>query len=195
MEVMAIEAELDHGAGEIGQYYALIYRTRFQSLGLWGNVANMGHSMVAMQHATRYPKSRKKEGEQHSNTILGSMRKNPEWDQAVQNLHRQATRDAIAASKERSRINFETSREIGEMNMRSWEKRMESRERGAEQFSQAIRGVETWQSSDGDRLELSSGYNDAWSRGDGTYILSNDPLFDPNRAFQENWDRMQRPAR
>jgi hypothetical protein len=195
IELMAIEAELDHGAGEIGQYVALVYRTKFQSLGIWGGVANMGNSVVAMQHASRYPKARKAEGEQHFATIFGSMRMNPEWDQAVQNVSRQATRDAIAASKERSRINFETSREISEMSMRSWEKRMESNERGTEQFSQAIRGVETWQSPDGDRLELSSGYNDAWSRGDGTYILSNDPLFDPNRAFQENWDRMQRPAR
>jgi hypothetical protein len=35
-------------------------------------------------------------------------------------------------------------------------------------------------------------YNEAWSRGDGTYILSNDALFDPNVAFQENWKRLQK---
>lgn len=192
-EVMAIEADLDHGSGEIGQYLALVFRTRIQIPGTWGGMTNYGNSMVAMQHASRYPKARKEEGERHFATIIGSMRMNPEWDQAVQNVSRQATRDAIAASKERSRINFETSREISDMNMRSWESRMESNERGTLQFSQAIRGVETWQTSNGDRLELGSGYSDAWSRGDGTYILSNDPLFDPNRAFQEKWDRMQRP--
>lgn len=192
-EVMAVEADLEHGSGEIGQYLAMVVRTSMQMMGSWGGATNYGNSMVAMQHASRYPKGRKEEGERHFATIVGSIRMNPEWEQAVQNVSRQATRDAIAASKERSRINFETSREIGDMNMRSWERRMESNERGTQQFSQAIRGVETWQTSDGERLELGSGYNDAWSRGDGTYILSNDPLFDSNRAFQENWDRMQRP--
>jgi hypothetical protein len=56
---------------------------------------------------------------------------------------------------------------------------------------QTIREVETWKDPNG-TVELSAGYNEAWSRPDGTYILSNDPLFDPNVAFQENWDRMQK---
>lgn len=35
-------------------------------------------------------------------------------------------------------------------------------------------------------IELSAGYNEAWSRTDGTYLLSNDRLFDPRTALGED---------
>ena len=35
-------------------------------------------------------------------------------------------------------------------------------------------------------------YPDAWSRPDGTYILSNDPMFDPTVVFQENWQKLEK---
>jgi hypothetical protein len=52
--------------------------------------------------------------------------------------------------------------------------------------------VETWHDAGGSNVELSSGYNAAWSRPDGSYILSNDPLFDPNVALQENWKKLEK---
>ena len=59
-------------------------------------------------------------------------------------------------------------------------------------FVQTIREVETWQGNDG-KVELSSGYDQAWSRGDGTFILSNSPSFDPRTAFQhQSWTEMKR---
>jgi hypothetical protein len=76
--------------------------------------------------------------------------------------------------------------------MRSWEQQQASNDRQHTQFVQAIREVETWQGSHG-AVELSSGYDQAWSRGDGTYILSNKPGFDPAAAFQDqNWTEMKR---
>jgi hypothetical protein len=41
------------------------------------------------------------------------------------------------------------------------------------------------------KVELSSGYSNAWSKGDGSYLLSNNPAFDPNVAFNENWSRLK----
>jgi hypothetical protein len=59
-------------------------------------------------------------------------------------------------------------------------------------FVQTIREVETWRGADG-RVELSSGYDQAWSRGDGSYIVSNSPTFDPRAAFQDqNWTELKR---
>jgi len=40
--------------------------------------------------------------------------------------------------------------------------------------------VETWKDTSG-TVELSSGYGQAWSRGDGSYILSNSAGFDPRQ--------------
>jgi hypothetical protein len=55
-----------------------------------------------------------------------------------------------------------------------------------------IRGVDEWKDPSGGSIELSAGYSDAWSRPDGTYILSNDPNFDPRVVLQEDWQRMEK---
>ena len=79
--------------------------------------------------------------------------------------------------------------------MRSWEAQQSSQDRMHTSFVQAIREVQTWQGSDG-KVELSSGYEQAWSRGDaGTYILSNAPTFDPRSTFQDqNWQELKRSS-
>jgi hypothetical protein len=76
--------------------------------------------------------------------------------------------------------------------MRAWETQQSSQDRMHTAFVQSIREVETWQGGDG-RVELSSGYGQAWSRGDGTYIVSNSPSFDPRSAFlDQNWEELKR---
>lgn len=63
-----------------------------------------------------------------------------------------------------------------------------------EESGRVLRGVEQWTDpATGDKLELTAGYNEAWSKSDGTYILSNDPLFDPNVVFQEDWKKLGKP--
>ena len=54
--------------------------------------------------------------------------------------------------------------------------------------------METYADAHG-KVELSSGYRRAWSRGDGTYRLSNTPGFDPGRVFQDrDWTEMKKPS-
>jgi len=75
--------------------------------------------------------------------------------------------------------------------LRSWESQQSADDRMHKRFVQTIREVETYQDSSG-TVELSSGYDQAWSRGDGTYILSNSPGFDPSSALQDqNWKEMK----
>lgn len=51
-------------------------------------------------------------------------------------------------------------------------------------------GTLTWPGGD------EGGDNPAWSRGDGSYILSNAPSFDPSRVFQDQqWQEMKKPNR
>ena len=79
-----------------------------------------------------------------------------------------------------------------DQNLRAWETRQSSSDRRHTAFVQSIRGVETWQGSGGP-VELTSGYENAWTRGDGTYIMSNKPGFDPAAAFQgQAWQPLKR---
>ena len=76
--------------------------------------------------------------------------------------------------------------------MRDWENQQASQDQQHRQFVQTIREVETYSDGQG-KVELSSGYQQAWSRGDGTYILSNASGFDPSSVFQDPaWKEMQK---
>lgn len=125
-------------------------------------------------------------------TIVASTRINPTWQAAVQKVYGNIARVEQQENAKRAAIWRQSQQEIGDLQRRTWEEGQASRDRISEGWGQVLRGVETWSAPDGGRIELSAGYNEAWSKPDGTYLLSNDPLFDPNVAFQENWKRLEK---
>ncbi len=86
-----------------------------------------------------------------------------------------------------------TQEEISNIQQQTWEYQQESRDRISEETGRVLQGVEQWTDpSTGEHTDLTLGYNEAWSKGDGTYILSNDPLFDPSVVLQEDWKKMEK---
>lgn len=138
------------------------------------------------------PAGQEEEAERILSTIVGSTRINPEWQAAVQRVYSNIAAVEQRETAKRAAIWRQTQNEISDIQRRTWEDSQASRDRIMDGWSQALRGVETWKEPGGGSIELSAGYNEAWSRADGTYILSNDPLFDPSVAFQEDWKRMEK---
>ena len=63
---------------------------------------------------------------------------------------------------------------------------------GGEDFSEYVRGVETYKNPYEDRpIQLPSGYRDAWVNRSGEYILSTQAGFDPNVGSTTEWRRME----
>ncbi|MBK9176005.1 MAG: hypothetical protein IPM46_06620 [Flavobacteriales bacterium] len=163
---------------------------------------------------------RRDEAERVLATIKGSYRTNPQWQEAVNGyfaqlrnnadqIHHQrmAAIDAQTAANTRAHNQrmadihaqgaANTARHnerMGAMDqqMRSWEQQQSSQDRQHTQFVKAIREVETWNDGGNGRVELTSGYDHAWSRGDGSYILTNSPNFDPSSVLQDQaWKPMR----
>ena len=139
------------------------------------------------------PAGREEEAEKILGTIVASTRINPDWLSAVQGVYRNIAKVEMQETAKRAAMWRQTQSEISDIQRRTWENSQASQDRISEGWSQVLRGVETWKEPGGGSIELSSGYNEAWSKGDGTYILSNEPLFDPSVAFQEDWKRLQKP--
>ena len=78
-------------------------------------------------------------------------------------------------------------------NLRNWEEKQSSDDRMHSNFIKSIREVENYRDETG-KIELSAGYNHAWSRGDGSsFLLSNSPNFDPAGVFlDQNWKEMKK---
>ena len=147
-----------------------------------------------------YPAAREAEALKVFGTISSSYRENPIWRQAINGFVTRLGNIEHAGRMERLRLQGEQSAayakaqsEASDARMRDWERAQASSDAAQHRFIQTIREVETWKDSSGTPVELNAGYSHGWSRPDGSYILTNNSLFNPAVQFQQNWERMQKP--
>lgn len=128
-------------------------------------------------------------------TMASSVKINPVWFakyQQVVALWQQGKMQSIRSAGELSRYIARTSDQISAMNRQAYEARQAANDRINRNFSEYIRGVQTYQNPLESRpVELPTGYREAWVSGNGEYILSNDPSFNPNVGSTQSWQRMK----
>ena len=216
----AITARLKWSDGTEGVAFCSIMNVVNTTQDMYSGMMQQTSTSVTSERSfIRYTAARKDEAERFLANAKSSFRTNPAWKEAVDNffvqmrdqqdmMHRQRmaaidaqTRANTAAHNQRmANIQAQGAANTAAHNqrmsnmdnqMRSWESQQSSQDRMHTSFVQTIREVQTYQDGSG-KVELSSGYDQAWSRGDGTYILSNSPSFDPSSVFQDqNWQEMK----
>jgi hypothetical protein len=159
------------------------------------------------QTVFRYPAGERALAKNQLSAILASVRTNPTWKNSldqfwkdvrqkkhVEHVGRIALMDQQTAAIGRETIRKGNER-LGQMDadMRSWEARQSSQDRMHTNFIKTIREVENYRDESG-KVELSSGYNHAWSRNDGnSFILTDNPNFNPSSVFQDQrWKEMKK---
>jgi hypothetical protein len=111
-----------------------------------------------------------------------SMKRDPQWGALMDEHTAKMSGISAKGAADRHAIRMQTSREIAEINRQGEASRQASNDRSHEQFTQTIRGVETYvDTSSRERIELPNTHNHAWRLNDDTYILTDDPNFQPNR--------------
>jgi hypothetical protein len=150
----------------------------------------------------RYPAAREAEALKLFGTVTSSHRMNPVWAKAKENFLTRLGNVEHAGRMERLRLQGEQSAAYAQAQsaasdarMRDWERGQASSDAGQRRFIQTIREVETWTDAGGSPVELSAGYSHAWSRPDGSFILTNNSLFDPGVELQQNWVRIEKRQR
>jgi hypothetical protein len=140
------------------------------------------------------PEGELEKNEKLFSTIMASFHLNPVWERAINNFFNNMANIQLKGAMDRSRIWSNAMNEIGNMQYQSWQQREQSQDKIAQNWSQYMRGVETYfDPNTNTSVELSSGYNQAWSDNNGNYILSEDPNFNPNEYFtKENWGLLKK---
>ena len=154
-----------------------------------------------------YPSGEKEKASKILAAMVGSFHTNTYWKKSVDEFWL-----GVRTQSQKEHIGIitmidERTRQIGnetiqrgkqnaaamDANMRSWEASQQSQDRIHTNFVKAIREVENYRDESG-TFELSSAYNHAWSRGDGTtFIMTDSPNFDPAAVFLDsNWKEMKR---
>ena len=125
--------------------------------------------------------------------IFKSVQLNPQYIAAVTQFYTNIGRINAQANAERSRIWREAQAHIEKTRRETYEYQQRTQDRISEQFGQMIRGVETYvDPRSNERVELSAGYQNAWSNGKGEYIFSETGNFDSRVLSQEGWTLMKK---
>jgi hypothetical protein len=127
--------------------------------------------------------------------ILGTVKVNPQWqarvEQAIANLNAQD----IKGANDRSAIATKLGQDMSRMQQEVYRNAENSREHSVANWSQYLRGVQTFRNpATGDTVELSNGYDHAWAGPDSTYVVTNLNNFNPNSSFDGHWTKLEAVA-
>jgi len=176
------------------EIYCVVESVSFPIQSMMGQVTNTLWT-VGYIFSFKAPQGRLDAAAKTFQTMIFSFRLNPGWfnryNQVVQYLI-QAQIQRIQSIGQLSRIISQTSSEISDMMMDSYNQRQKVYDNISTNFSRHIRGVDAYHDPiEGKTVELPSGYNNAWANPLGEYVLSDDPGFNPNVGSTQNWQRIE----
>ncbi len=190
----AAEGTLHFNDGKEGLAFCTLMQTIATMPGTQGNMANTFQCYVSMRIVIKFNAGNETMARKIMSTLFSSTRINPQWWNGLQSYFMAVGKAAQDQTWRQIQIAHEAQQEIGDNIVRNWESK-NSPDRAAngdygEGFSQYLRGVKSWKDENGSEVELTDGYSNAWKRKDGSYLLTNDPSFDPNVTLQEDWSRL-----
>ena len=180
----------EHGREYQEQLMAIILLLNMEMDG--GMRMQAGYAPAPMAMAYRFPAGQSYP--LHLELMGESMRLDEEWSRQVMEIEANISGDAIRGMTERHQINMDTIAHIGNLSRASYNSRIGAMDRGSEQFSQTIRGVQTWTNpaASDQSFELPQDFNSAWRLDDGTFVLTNNPSFHPWNDLRQRGERLER---
>ncbi len=194
----AAEGVLQFADGKEGLAFCTLMQTIVTMPGTQGGMASNIQCYVSMRTVLKYTPGNNEMARKIMSTYFSSARINPQWMAGIQAYYAAVTSNAQNQLWKQIQISHQAQEEISNNIIRSWEAKNSSRSNASatdtDGFGQYLRGVENYTDQNGNTVELTSGYTNAWSKGDGTYLLSMDPSFDPNVELgdTQNWNRLDK---
>lgn len=155
----------------------------------------------------KYPANQEEQAKDLLAVIVGSIRVNPDWLYTVnlywKNFRAQRNVEHIGriqlmdAQTKQMAVNHQNKMAAKNaafaQHVRSWESTQQTNDKIHNNFIKSIREVDNFRDATG-TVEMSSHYNHAWSRNDGSsFIMTNNPNLDPAAIFQDqHWKPMQK---
>jgi hypothetical protein len=193
----AAEGLLHFADGNEGLAFCTVMQTIVTMPGTQGNIAHNIMCYVSMRVVLKYKSGNEEMARKILSTFFSSTRVNPTWWSAIQKFFTNVGTNAQSEIWKQTQEVRAVQEQMGNNIIRNWEQRNattgnSSTATETDGFGQYLRGVDNWTDADGNKIELTSGYSNAWSKGDGSYLLSNNSAFDPNVELggTQSWGRM-----
>ena len=162
--------------------------------GTLGVTQQWTYRCVAYTAGQRAPAGQLESSEKLFQLIASTFRVDPEWQARVTKNALAMQQIELKGIRDRSAIVAKSAEEQRQMQQQTFENRQNAEDRSSTQFSQYLRGVETYQNPNtGQTVDLDSKYGHAWVNGNGEYLLSDQANFDPNSVSgnTQTWTQLQ----
>ncbi len=151
------------------------------------------YSSWAQMFDFRAPPGQLDSSEKLFEMVVSTIRVDPTWQARVNQVQNNIAAAQIKGAADRSAIIAKSNAEISKTIIKGHEERSKIHDRTMENYSQVIRGVETYRNpTTGETVELSNEYGHAWVNNSNEYILSDKEGFNPNAALNGNWTALER---
>jgi hypothetical protein len=194
----AADGLLQFADGKEGLAFCTIMQTIVTMGGTQGQTAHTYQCYVGMRIVLKYKSGNEEMARKIMSTFFSSTRLNPTWWNGIQQFFTQVGMDAQQQTWNHIQEVHAVQEQQGNNIIRNWEAQNStgdnSTTRDTDGFGQYLRGVENYSDENGNKVELTSGYGNAWSKGDGTYLLSTSASFDPNVELggTQSWNRLNK---
>jgi hypothetical protein len=154
---------------------------------------NTYNTVADRVYAFRAPAGELDRYEPLASAIIGSIRFNPEWQAAVQQVQLNIARIVQEGVADRAAIIRQGQQELADMQMQGWQSRQASQDRMMTSWSQAMRGTDTYiDPTGGGAVELPAHFDSVWANGLGEYALVLSPGVNPNQALGGTWTQLKK---
>jgi len=124
--------------------------------------------------------------------VLSTVRIDPTWQARVSQVQLNMQAADLKGARDRSRIIAQSAEDTRKTLREGYEARQRSHDRTSAEFSDALRGVQNYRNpTTGEVVQLDNQYGHAWASGNGEYVLSDSPGFNPNATLRGNWTELQ----
>lgn len=117
-----------------------------------------------------------------ADVMSASMMAAPEWSRLIAKHNAAQAGITMEGMTEQHKVRMEGMRAVERIRAGQYEAKVLLEDRMQRERIESIRGVETYAEPEtGGAVQLSNQYDHAWRLRDDTYVLTNDPNFDPTR--------------
>ncbi len=152
----------------------------------------MHQSTADQLFALRAPPGELPAKEKLFRAVLSTIRIDPTWQARVIQVQSSMAASNVQGARDRSRIIAQSAEDTQKIIREGYEARQRSQDRSAERWSDAMRGLQTYRNpTTGEDVKLDNSYAHAWANGNGEYVLSSSPGFNPGQVLDGHWTELQ----
>lgn len=122
--------------------------------------------------------------------VASSARMTPKFLSYWSQLALAIARSHFRVTEEQGKRLRQQMAEQGEKQMEDFKERMSLRDTQTHEFCNYLLDRQDYKAQDGSVVTIPTSYNSPWENGQGQYVFSDDPHFDPSTLGPGNWQQM-----